>query len=200
MMFDKLKNLLKIENFAGSITLKDGTPITVDGNLETGSKCSVMLPGNETPMDLPAGEYPLEDDQILVIGDGGIITEIKPKPEEEQPVAEPVVEEEVVEQAACTTEETEVTDETLLATSGDTAAPAEPTDVEKKVADLEARLKALEEALNVTKQSNEKMSADFASLKEKLETTDGAIKLSKQTKVIENESAVDRKYRLLTGK
>ena len=95
-MFEKIKSFLKIINFSGTITLKDGTQVVVDGSLEKGSKVYVQLPDAEEPIALPDGEYPLEDDSIMIIVDG-VISDIKPKeePKEEEPQVEPKQEEQM---------------------------------------------------------------------------------------------------------
>ena len=82
-MFEKIKSLLKITKFSGTITLLDGTQVIVDGSVEVGSKVYVSLPDAAEPVVLPDGEYPLEDGSIMVVTEG-IISDIKPK-EEPQP-------------------------------------------------------------------------------------------------------------------
>lgn len=176
-MLEKLKNLFKIVNFSGSLILKDGTEVLLDGgNMEVGVKCFVSLPNAEEPIALPDGEYTCEDDSTLVVKDGMIADIIAPKPEEtivEEAEVEVEEEMEIVVQPEDNLPETTGTTETI-----------EPVDLEKKVSDLESRLSILEEMLNqkteTIKQSSEKLESDFQALKEKLETTDGATKLASQ--------------------
>ena len=99
----------------GKAMLKDGSEITYD-RLEVDGVCTI----DDAPV--PAGDYELEDGTVLVIADGGVITEMKPV--EETPL------EEVPEETPA--EET----------------PAEPaTDVEGKITELEQRIAQLEELL-----------------------------------------------------
>lgn len=98
----------------GSAVLKDGSEISYD-KLEVDGIVTI----GDAPA--PAGDYELEDGTVLVVADGGVITEVKPM--EETPM------EEVPEE---TPEET----------------PAEPaTDVEAKITEMEQRIAQLEELL-----------------------------------------------------
>lgn len=225
-MFEKIKSFLKIINFSGTITLKDGTQVVVDGSLEKGSKVYVQLPDAEEPIALPDGEYPLEDDSILVIVDG-VISDIKPKeeePKQEEPQVEPKQEEQMesVDISDCypilLADKTEIyikgdkaydkdgnpfTDGTFESvakvseyknsftikdgiiteqsyTSTETTVMSEEPKNEKLV-ELEERLSKIEKFFNdngVMLSKIEKIETEFNSLKEKIETVDGAKKVS----------------------
>lgn len=170
-MLEKLKKLFKIVNFSGSIMLKDGTEILLDGgNLEVGVKCFVELPNADEPIQLPDGEYTLEDGSVLIVVDGMIKEIQEPKTEEEIKKED---ETEVVEEA-----EVEVVEEP----KPEEAPVEEPADLEMKIKELEDRLTAIESALmekqETLTQATQKLEGEFNTLKEKIETTDGAQKLS----------------------
>jgi outer membrane biosynthesis protein TonB len=175
-MFEKIKSLLKITKFSGTITLLDGTQVIVDGSVEVGSKVYVSLPDSDEPVVLPDGEYPLEDGSIMVVTEG-IISDIKPK-EEPQPETEVEVETEMVEEPQPEVEvETEPQPET-----------EEPIDPMVKINELEERLSKIEKFLTengVMLSKIEKIETDFNSLKEKLETVDGAKKLTTKQVIVE---------------
>ena len=72
-MFNLLR-LLKIK-FEGELTLKDGTPIKIDGNLETGAKINfITSEGVEKP--LPQGTYTLSTGEQIDVDDKSVITNI----------------------------------------------------------------------------------------------------------------------------
>jgi hypothetical protein len=70
----------------GGYMLKDGTEVYID-KLEVGGVVSVE---KETMAPAPAGEHELADGTVIVVGEGGVISEIKPAPavEPEAPAAE----------------------------------------------------------------------------------------------------------------
>jgi hypothetical protein len=70
------------KEFSGYM-LKDGTEVYID-KLEVGGVVSVE---KETTAPAPAGEHELADGTIIVLGEGGVISEIKPAaaPEAEAP-------------------------------------------------------------------------------------------------------------------
>lgn len=198
-MFEKVKKYLKIVHFSGTITLKDGTEVLTDGDGK-GAKCSVQLPNATEPIPLPDGEYTLEDDSKITIKDGMMVGDPIPATEEEveeEIPAEEEVEEEVVaeeapaEEAEAPVEEAPAEEEVV-----------EPTDVEKKITELEERIKALEaqlmSAVTVSSEKMEKLQNDFNNVKIKLETTDGAVKLP-TNKVSAPLTAEDKRYKALTG-
>ena len=181
-MFDKLKKILKIVSFSGSMTLKDGTEIMVEGSLEVGSKVSIQSDGEMMP--LPDGEYILENDSILVVAEG-IITDI----------IEPTDEPEVI--------ETEEEDEVIEPEPTDEPEVDEPTEIEA----LTERLNLLEQRINEIeslflskekelKDENEKLKTDFNVMKERLEKTSGAdpLKMSKVKNEPEIKSVGAERY------
>ena len=70
------------KEFSGYM-LKDGTEVYID-KLEVGGVVSVE---KETTAPAPAGEHTLADGTVIVVGEGGVISEIKPAaaPEAEAP-------------------------------------------------------------------------------------------------------------------
>lgn len=54
--------------------LKDGTKVSID-NLAPGGMVTI-----ESEAPAPAGEHELADGTVIVVGDGGVITEVKPAP------------------------------------------------------------------------------------------------------------------------
>lgn len=71
----------------GGYMLKDGTEVYID-KLEVGGVVAVE---QETKAPAPAGEHTLADGTVIVVGEGGVITEIKPAPVSEvAPEAAPV--------------------------------------------------------------------------------------------------------------
>lgn len=76
----------KKKEFSG-YTLKDGTEVYID-KLEVGGVVTIE---QETMAPAPAGEHTLADGTVIVVGEGGVISEIKPAPAPEmQPEAAPV--------------------------------------------------------------------------------------------------------------
>jgi hypothetical protein len=70
----------------GGYMLKDGTEVYID-TLEVGGVVSVE---KETMAPAPVGEHELADGTVIVLGEGGVISEIKPAaaPEVEEPASE----------------------------------------------------------------------------------------------------------------
>ena len=76
----------KKKEFSG-YTLKDGTEVYID-KLEVGG---VVTLEEETMAPAPAGEHTLADGTVIVVGEGGVISEIKAAPAPEvEPAAAPV--------------------------------------------------------------------------------------------------------------
>lgn len=74
----------------GEVTTTDGVTIKFDGeNLEVGATAFIENEGERVP--LPIGDYKLEDDNVLVIVEEGIVGEVKPM-QAEEPQEEPAVE------------------------------------------------------------------------------------------------------------
>lgn len=173
-MFEKLKNLLKIVNFQGTIVLKDGTEVILDGNLEVGVKVSVIIPDNDEPVDLPDGEYTLDDDSTMVVGDG-VIVDIIPVKDDEPETDEPE------------TENQEETPETH-----DVSVEERLSVLEQKIAELESLL-VMKDEHSKLKDEHSKLQNEFSTLVEKLENKPGAKKVSTNQPEVKL-SAVDKKY------
>lgn len=201
MKFEKLVKLLKL-NFAGTIILRDNTEVIVDGSVEVGASVMVMLPDVDEPVTLPDGEYTLEDGSLMVVSDG-LIAELKDEVvedpteiPEEAPVEEPMAEDEVapIEEVAA-----DVIEEVTVAVA-EIVEEETPVDevvaitVEETIAALTTRVEELEKQ----SKSSEEMSEEFSALKEKIETADGTLKLSKK-KVVVELSAAQKKRNLIKG-
>jgi len=201
MKFEKLAKLLKL-NFAGTIILRDNTEVIVDGSVEVGASVMVMLPDVDEPVTLPDGEYTLEDGSLMVVSDG-LIAELKDEVvedpteiPEEAPVEEPMAEDEVapIEEVAA-----DVIEEVTVAVA-EIVEEETPVDevvaitVEETIAALTTRVEELEKQ----SKSSEEMSEEFSALKEKIETADGTLKLSKK-KVVVELSAAQKKRNLIKG-
>lgn len=178
-MLEKIKKYFKISYF-GTVTLRDGTEITVDGDTEVGAAVTVLPEGSNEPIAVPDGEYILEDGTIMII-EGGLISELREEtPEEETPEEE--MESEVDGNTGeVKTEETTETTETVEEDSKEETVEEEDLEINKILKDLQSKMKSLEEKVAETTE----MKKDFQSLKEKLEETDGAVKLSKVKKEVE---------------
>ena len=93
---EKIMKFLKI-HFSSTVNLIDGTSLQIEGDLNTGSKVSVIT--QDGNIALPDGEYKLEDESIIITKDGIIMDIIKADVEAEAPVEmveEKPIEEEVV--------------------------------------------------------------------------------------------------------
>ena len=71
-MINKILKFLKI-HFSSTLTLRDGTPVELSGNLETGVNAFIVTQDGKIAM--PDGEYSLSDDSIILVKDG-IITDV----------------------------------------------------------------------------------------------------------------------------
>jgi hypothetical protein len=177
-----LKKLFKIVKLSSSITLKDGTEVMVEGGAEAvGSKVFVELPNADAPVILPDGKYILEDDSEMIVKDGMIESISEAKTEDEVAVEEEIEAEIPVEAAVEVEVEPETTDEV----------PVEETpkpELEVKITELEDRLKAIEDMIASSQESqamsSQKLQADFSALLEKLEKTDGVSKLAEKTPIV----------------
>ena len=179
-MFEKLKNLLKIVNFQGTIVLKDGTEVILDGDLEVGVKVSVIIPDNNEPVDLPDGEYTLDDDSTMVVGDG-VIVDIIPVKDDEPETDETETENQ---------EETPETPETP--DTEDVSVEERLSVLEQKIADLESLL-VIKDEHSKLKDEHSKLRNEFSALIEKLENKPGATKVSTNQPLVKL-SVVDKKY------
>lgn len=190
-MFEKMKKFFKIISYFGSVTLRDGTEVTIDGDTEVGAKVTIVVEGTDEPMALPDGEYTLEDGTMMIVADGIITDLVEEVAEEDAPVEDAPETEEEVEAAAEDIESVEdapvedvvedIVDEVIT--------------TEAKMAELEARISELETKIGETTQ----MKSDFQTLKEKMEETDGALKVSKVKKEVE-QSPSDKRYEALKSR
>jgi len=100
---------------------------------------TVDADGNEVPA--PAGEYAMEDGSILVVGEGGICSEIKPM-EEEVEMSEDVTKviEQLAERVAKLEGEKAASDEALAAANAKAStAETRVTELSKQLADLKGK-------------------------------------------------------------
>lgn len=98
----QIKTLLGLEIKLAQMMLVDGVTVLEADSFEAGKEVFIVTPDGNVP--LPVGDYELENGQILVVSEEGIIAEIKEMPseaEEEMPEAEapaPVEEAEMTQQ------------------------------------------------------------------------------------------------------
>ena len=93
-VINQIKELLGMEVKLGTMKLSDGVTVLEAESFETGAE--VFIVAEDQKIALPVGEYELEDSQILVVMEEGIISEIKDAvTEEEMPMEEPQAEVEV---------------------------------------------------------------------------------------------------------
>ena len=93
-VINQIKELLGMEVKLGTMKLSDGVTVLEAESFEAGAE--VFIVAEDQKIALPVGEYELEDSQILVVMEEGIISEIKDAvAEEEMPMEEPQAEVEV---------------------------------------------------------------------------------------------------------
>ena len=193
-MIEKLLKLLKIR-FAGELTLKDGTPIIVSGDLAIGVEVKVNGPDGVIP--LPAGSYELESGQIITVDDKGVITDIVEQvenpesPDEEAPTVE-------VDEAKPTEEEVPVEEK-----------PVEEVPVEDpmkkmdemiaKIAELEAKIKELESKTSNLSEETNRFNSELETIKNRTSFTKELPKNSTPDVVITSNPKVEQinKFRQL---
>tara|TARA_R110001592_G_scaffold24698_1_gene94869 strand:+ start:320 stop:928 length:609 start_codon:yes stop_codon:yes gene_type:complete len=90
-ILNKVRVLLGMEIELESMKLEDGVTVIEAEVFESGQSVFVVTE-DEQKIPLPVGEYALEDGNVLVVAEEGLIGEVKPKSEEEEA---PEVEEEV---------------------------------------------------------------------------------------------------------
>ena len=77
------KEEVKTEMEPVDAKLVDGTIVRCEGPFEVGKKLQVMVEDGSL-IDAPQGDHQLEDGTLIVVGEGGMITEIKPAVVEEE--------------------------------------------------------------------------------------------------------------------
>lgn len=82
----QIKTLLGIEVKLAQMMLVDGVTVLEADSFEAGKEVFIVTPDGNVP--LPVGDYELENGQILVVAEEGIIAEIKEMPSEEEEVEE----------------------------------------------------------------------------------------------------------------
>ena len=133
--FESLKSLFSTFVFEGNAKLMDGKEIRIEGTLDTGSKVFIIT--DETELPLPDGEWVLQDGTVITTADG-VIVDLK---EKEDDVTEPEVE---------TIEEPEMAEEPEVpAEQVQDVVPEVVNDLETRISDLEAQLKAIIDKINL---------------------------------------------------
>ena len=179
-VFTKIKEKLVIYKFQRNAVLKDGTELVIDGDLSVGVEVFVVTSDGNKP--IPDGEYELEIGYLITVQDGKIDT-----------IKEPINEEEVI--AEVPSEET----------TEETTEPVEVVPVEEQIAELDIRVKALEEALANLMSSQKELSEENKTLKkekeeflkqvkdfeEKLSKMDGAVPLNKRKAEVVEKSPIE---------
>ena len=78
-MLEKIMKLFKV-HFSSNLTLKDSTPLYLNGTLENGVQVFVIT--EDGNVALPDGEYQLQDDTIIMVKEGLIFDIIQPTVDE----------------------------------------------------------------------------------------------------------------------
>ena len=89
---NKIRTLLGMELKLAQMMLVDGTTILEADSFEAGMEVFIVTQEGNVPV--PVGEYELENGQILVVAEEGIIAEIKEMPAETEEVEAPAPTEE----------------------------------------------------------------------------------------------------------
>ena len=132
------------------VTLENGTVVYTDDEFVVGAEAYIINDEGER-ISVPAGDYELNDGRLLVIGEGGVIEEIKGA---EEPAEEPVAEEAEAERVEQSADEPEATEEV-------SEEATEELEVEVELEDED------EEKMYVTRDEVEEMiRAAFEALKE----------------------------------
>lgn len=182
-MFQKLSKMLGLYKFAANATLKDGTEILIDGDLDIGVKVFVVTQDGDQP--LPDGEYELGapyEGNIIIIENGQISDVLEPEaPAEEAPVDETDDENKELAEEDEKTLEYEALDERI-------------TKLEEIVSELLISQEDLKKENDDLKSSNETLkkentefSSEINTFKEKLEKMNGAEPLKKKKVEITDE-------------
>ena len=141
----QIKTLLGLEVKLAQMMLVDGVTVLEADSFEAGKEVFIVTPDGNVP--LPVGDYELENGQILVVAEEGIIAEIKemPSEEEEEEVEAPEAE------APAPVEEAEMTQQVPKKTIESIIKETLFSEVEKIKAEnesLKAELSALKLELN----------------------------------------------------
>jgi len=139
----QIKTILGLEVKLAQMMLVDGVTVLEADAFEAGKEVFIVTPDGNVP--LPVGDYELENGQILVVAEEGIIAEIKEMPTEEEEVEEPEAE------APAPVEETEMTQQVPKKTIESIIKETLFSEVEKIKAEnesLKAELSALKLELN----------------------------------------------------
>lgn len=162
------KEEVKTEMEPVDAKLVDGTIVRCEGSFEVGKKLQVMVEDGSL-IDAPQGDHQLEDGTLIVVGEGGMITEIKPA----------VVDEEM--------EETKVEDG---AVKTEFNAEEKYIELTAKFAEIESALKIIVDGIGAKQEKFSKVEKENAELKAKLEVKP-AVKTSnfkKTDKEVENKN------------
>lgn len=139
-----LKTMLGMETNLVETTLKNGNPVKYD-KLEAGGIFQVK--DGESFLTAPVGEYELEDGNIVIVTEVGIIAEVKA----------PVMQVEIV------PSDPEIPEETP-----EVAGETEEDAMKTKLEELDARIKMLEEAIATLTGDATEMKSQFSVQEEKL--------------------------------
>ena len=93
-ILNKVRVLLGMEIELESMKLEDGVTV-IEAEVFEGGESVFVVTEDEQKIPLPVGEYALEDGNVLVVSEEGIIGEVKAKEEEVAEEDAPEVEEEV---------------------------------------------------------------------------------------------------------
>ena len=153
-MFKQLLKLLKIK-FEGELSLKDGTPIVLDGELVNGVGVMIQSPDGKL-IDLPNGSYELSTSEIITVENGLVVDIVEelinkpsPDPGTNMPHGHGPMENHPPDQEwALEPELTPVEDTGLTGnTEKITKMAMTPEEIQKLIDELTARVQALEDKI-----------------------------------------------------
>lgn len=164
-LIDKIKVLFEAtETKFAEAKLVDGTIVRCEGEFAPDKKLEVVTEDGSV-VEAPVGMHELEDGTVVVVKEGGIITEVR-KPEdkvEEEMGGDKPAEDKVEEMASETVTATVIETDVKMAEE----APAEEpkSDLEGRVNAIEAKINELIDAVNKLASASENMSKENEDLK-----------------------------------
>lgn len=179
--------------------LVDGTIVRVDGGFAPDKKLEVITEDG-TVVDAPVGMHELEDGTVVVVKEGGIITEVrKPEDKVEEEMTGDKPAETVAEMAAETPAEAVVEMEEAPAAEAPAEDDKEGTDIESRVSAIEGKMNELIDAVNMLASKGENMSKENEDLKAENEAL--KVKAEKLSKApAETKAVVLKKFEKETVK
>ena len=165
-ILNKVRELLGMEVKLEQRKLEDGVTIVEADSFEPGEEIMIVTE-DEQMIPLPVGDYKMEDGQILVVSDEGIIAEIKA--EEEEEVVEEEAKSEEKEEAGYEDKEEEMAEAKPIKKTVESIVKetffAEIENLKKENAELKAKIQELSSD-KVTEEVTEEVSEPVAEKEE----------------------------------